>query len=78
MELRVFENKEFGKVRTDEVDGKILFCGSDVAKILGYTNPNKAINHHCIYRRFIIIRSGTGTLSAENAGKNQRAEKKKT
>lgn len=34
-----FTNKEFGNVRIIEEDGKYLFCGSDVAKALGYTNP---------------------------------------
>ncbi len=34
--LRIFENEEFGKVRTIEENGKILFCGSDVVKSLGY------------------------------------------
>ena len=33
-------------VHFDE-NGKFLFCGSDIAKALGYTNPNKAINDHC-------------------------------
>lgn len=28
-------------------DGKILFCANDVAKMLGYTNPNDAIIKHC-------------------------------
>lgn len=46
-DLSVFENAEFGKVRIIEENGKPLFCGSDVAKALGYTNPNKAINDHC-------------------------------
>ena len=45
--LRVFENVEFGKIRTVEENGKILFCGSDVAKILDYTNSQKAIRDHC-------------------------------
>ncbi len=26
---------------------KVLFCGSDVAKALGYARPNEAIAHHC-------------------------------
>ncbi len=30
--LQIFENVEFGKIRTIEENGKILFCGSDVAK----------------------------------------------
>ena len=40
MELQVFENSEHGRVRTllDE-DGTVLFCGSDVAKALGYSKP---------------------------------------
>lgn len=42
-----FKNAEFGVLRTIEVDDKILFCASDVAKALGYSNPNKAINDHC-------------------------------
>lgn len=46
-ELKIFESQEFGQVRTIEEDGKVLFCGSDVAKALAYTNPNKAINDHC-------------------------------
>ena len=46
-EIQIFENSEFGKVRTAEIDGVIHFCGSDVAKALGYSNANKAVNDHC-------------------------------
>lgn len=46
-ELRVFNNPEFGKVRTITEQGKTLFCGSDVARALGYKNPTKAIADHC-------------------------------
>ncbi len=46
-ELKIFENQKFGQVRTINEDGKILFCGSDVAKALGYARPNDAINAHC-------------------------------
>ena len=46
-ELKVFENKEFGSIRTVEENGKILFCGSDVAKSLGYKNTNDALKQHC-------------------------------
>lgn len=42
-----FKNAEFGVLRTIEVDDKILFCGSDVAKALGYSRPNDAITAHC-------------------------------
>ena len=45
--LSVFENAEFGKVRIIVENGKPLFCGSDVAKALGYTNQRDALNRHC-------------------------------
>lgn len=46
-EIKIFENEEFGSVRTFEEQGKVLFCGSDVAKALGYSKPNNAISAHC-------------------------------
>ena len=46
-EIMIFENENFGSVRTIEIDDKIYFCGSDIAKALGYSNPNKAVNDHC-------------------------------
>lgn len=45
--VTVFENKDFGKVRTIDIYNKIYFCGSDVAKALGYARPNDSISAHC-------------------------------
>ena len=45
--LQVFNNAEFGQVRTIVDGDKILFCASDVAKALGYRNYNDAVNKHC-------------------------------
>lgn len=46
--IEVFRSAEFGAVRTLETtDGKVLFCGKDVAVSLGYTNPLKAVRDHC-------------------------------
>lgn len=45
-ELQVFKNTEFGEVRTIEENGKVLFCGSDIAKALGYARPNEAVSAH--------------------------------
>ena len=42
-ELKVFENAEFGSVRTTTVNGEIMFVGKDVAEILGYSNPRDAL-----------------------------------
>lgn len=48
-ELRIFNNPEFGEIRTLEEGGKVLFCGSDVAKALGYKKPSDAVSAHCRY-----------------------------
>ena len=46
-ELQIFENPTFGEVRTIEEGGKVLFCGKDVAKALGYSNTQDALSRHC-------------------------------
>ncbi|MBP8935261.1 MAG: phage antirepressor KilAC domain-containing protein [Prevotella sp.] len=46
MELQIYENAQFGTVRTTTIDGEIMFVGKDVADILGYTNAPKAIKDH--------------------------------
>lgn len=46
-ELQIFKNEEFGEIRTVEIEGKPYFCGSDVAKALGYSEPHKAVTRHC-------------------------------
>lgn len=45
-ELKVFTNEEFGEVRTILIDGEPYFVGKDVAKVLGYINPSKALSDH--------------------------------
>lgn len=45
-ELKVFENAEFGSVRTTTVNGEIMFVGKDVAEILEYQNGSRDINRH--------------------------------
>lgn len=39
--------KNFGEVRTIEKNDSVLFCGSDIAKALGYADTAKAIKQHC-------------------------------
>lgn len=46
-EIQIFTNEAFGNVRV-VVDGdKTLFCGSDIAKSLGYARPADAVTAHC-------------------------------
>lgn len=46
-DLKIFNNAEFGQIRTVELEGKIYFVGKDVANALGYSNPRDAIARHC-------------------------------
>lgn len=45
-EMIVFNNPEFGSVRTVCIDGEPWLVGKDVAEILGYSNPRKALIDH--------------------------------
>ena len=45
-ELRIFNNADFGEVRTVEQDGNIWFVGKDVAEALGYSNTNDSLAKH--------------------------------
>ena len=45
-ELKIFENPAFGQVRIVEREGEPWFVGKDVAQVLGYANPSKAILDH--------------------------------
>ena len=44
--INIFENEEFGKVRTVIIDGDAWFVGKDIAVILGYAKPRNAISSH--------------------------------
>ena len=45
-ELKIFENEQFGTIRTVEIDSTPYFVGKDVATILGYSDTAKAIRVH--------------------------------
>ncbi len=44
--VTVFENKNFGSVRTTIINGEPWFVGKDVAEALGYSNPRDAMARH--------------------------------
>ena len=44
--VQLFNNPDFGKIRTVEVNNQPYFVGNDVAKVLGYIRPNDAILQH--------------------------------
>ena len=45
-EVQVFNNANFGQVRSMMIDGEPWFVGKDVAYILGYQNVSRDINRH--------------------------------
>lgn len=45
-QLKIFENEEFGQIRTVMRDGEVWFVGKDVANGLGYSNARKALGDH--------------------------------
>lgn len=44
--LQIFNNPEFGDIRTVKIDGEPWFVGKDIAESLGYTNPRDAVKNH--------------------------------
>ena len=62
-QLQVFNHEQFGDVRIIEEDGKVLFCGKDVAKALGYENPRDAIRRHC---RGVVKRDGVSKTTNQH------------
>lgn len=44
-ELQIFDNEEFGEIRTIEENGQVWFCAVDICKTLGLTNPTMALSN---------------------------------
>lgn len=62
-EMQVFNNPEFGSIRTIEENGIILFCATDTARALGYSNPRDAISRHC---RGVVKRDGVSLTTNQH------------
>lgn len=64
-EIKIFENEQFGEIRTLDENGKIYFCGNDVANALGYSRPRDAISAHCkgAVKRRSLTKGGEQTLT---------------
>lgn len=64
-QIKIFENPEFGKVRTMEMYDKPYFVGKDVAEALGYKDTVNALKQHC---RGVVKHHVTDSI-----GRNQEA-----
>lgn len=62
--LAIYENEEFGTVRTVVVDGEPWFVGKDVAEALGYSNSRKALLDH-------VDNEDKGVTNCDTLGGNQ-------
>lgn len=61
--IRIFNNEEFGNVRTVTIDNEPWFVGKDVAEALGYSNTRDALATHVVDEdKRIIQRSEIATL----------------
>lgn len=45
-EMQIFNNPEFGEIRTVVIDGEPWFAGKDICKSLGYAKPTQAIHNN--------------------------------
>lgn len=43
MELQIFNNNEFGQIRSLMLDDEVWFIGKDITLALGYSNDRKAL-----------------------------------
>lgn len=62
-ELQIFNNSDFGEIRTLEENSKVLFCATDVARALGYSNPHDAISRHC---KGVVKREGVSQTTNQH------------
>jgi len=67
--MQVFENEQFGQLRTVTIDGEPWFVGKDVAEALGHKNTKYALaTHVCEEDKCVIQRSGFPTFEIPNRG----------
>lgn len=63
--IQEFFNEKFGTVRTVVIGEVVHFVASDIARALGYKNPQKAIRDHCKRVNESFIPSNGGEQNAK-------------
>ena len=68
--VKTFVDEEFGSVRTIEENGRVMFCGKDVALALGYRRPKDAITAHCkgAVKRRLLTNGGAQEMKMISEG----------
>lgn len=65
-EIEIYTHQDFGQVRTIYTYGEPWFVGIDVAKILGYKNPNEALREH-VPKEDIVVGERNATPSVKDS-----------
>lgn len=74
MEIQIFKNEMFGEVRTMVNEkGEPFFVGSDVAVVLGYSDPQKAVKMHVddddkLTRRIVVSGQNRNAIIINESG----------
>lgn len=65
--ITLFNHEKFGQVRTiTDEHGEPWFVASEIARVLGYTNPHKAVKDHCKGAKETRLNDSLGRLVATN------------
>ena len=72
-EIQLFNNPEFGEIRSIQIDNDPWFVGRDIAAILGYSNTQKAIRDHVddddkLTERIVLSGQGRDTILVNESG----------
>ena len=69
MKLQIFNNNEFGQIRSLVLDDEVWFIGKDITMALGYSNDRKALQDNVdADDRRLIQKSPEVTLEIPNRG----------
>lgn len=69
--LQIFNNPEFGQVRTITIDGEPWFIGKDIAVALGYENTKDALKKHVDSEDKIMGSQNTTPFITDSMGRIQ-------
>lgn len=72
-DIQLFNNPDFGEIRTVQIDGEPWFVGADIASVLGYSNTQKAIRDHVddedkLTERIVLSGQGRDAIVINESG----------
>lgn len=69
--LMIFRNEKFGEIRILEINNEPYFVGKDIAEVLGYENPQKAIRDHVEEEDKVMGEQNGTPYILDNLGRKQ-------